>query len=309
MPTQNIVEYAKTLEGGVKRAFVELFAETSDFVAAMPFQNAPGGVYRYDLEAALPGVAFRGINESYTPTTGVINPQVEQTFIAGGDIRVDKALIRRFGPERRSREEKMQAKALTRKIADQFLNGSNATDIRSPDGLKARLTGSNVVANVATSGGAALSLYKLDRLGSSCQEQTHWLMSKAMRDRLTQAGRNTGVGGYVSQSKDDFGNTITSYRGYPILVGYEGEADGDMLPFTEVAAGGGAAQCTSIYALSLKEGMMSGIQVAPIDVQDLGEMHTSPQLVTRIEWDVSMVIEHPHAVKRLTSITDAAITA
>lgn len=307
---QNLVEYAKGLEeGSVTRAFVEIFAEKSDLLAAMPWMIAPGGAFRYDREAVLPGVAFRGINESYTATTGVINPLVEQCFIAGGELKVDVALTRRFGMSRRAREEKMQAKKLVRSISDKIVNGSNSTSIKEFDGLKTRLTGVNVEANSATSGGAALSLYKLDRLIDKVMEPTHLLMTKAMRTRLTQAGRNTGVGGYVNQTKDDFGNLITTYRGLPILVGYENEADGALLDFNEVASGGGSAVTTSIFALSIKEGMFCGIQTAPMDAKDLGEMQSEPKFLTRIEWDCGIVVEHPYAAMRLTSITDAAITA
>lgn len=313
MAVQNIVEYAKGLEPGVERAIIEIFAQESDVLAALPMMAAPGGVYRYDREAALPGIAFRGVNESYTATRGVINPQVEQTFIAGGEIKVDKALIRRFGESRRSREERMQIKKLTRTITTKLFFGSNATEKREFDGIKTRLSTSDanlVTANSASSGGAALSLYKLDRAIDKVAEPTHICMSKAMRTRLTQAGRNTGVGGYVSQTKNDFGQIITSYRGLPILVGYENETvDGELFPFDEVASGGGSAVTTSIYVASLKEGMLAGLQVAPMDVKDLGEIDASPHFVTRIEWDIGMCIEHPAAVHRLTSITDAAITA
>lgn len=307
---QTIVEYAKGLEPSVERAFIEMFAEKADLIAALPLVAAPGGAYRYDREAALPGVAFRGINESYTPTTGVINPLVEQTFIAGGEIKVDKALIRRFGEKRRAREEKMQVKSLVRTITNKIINGSNATQVREFDGLKTRLTGTAVTANSASPGGAALSLYNLDRAISKVMEPTHIMMSKAMRDRLTQAGRNTGVGGYVSQTKNDFGQVITSYRGLPILVGYEDEVNDTVLfPFDEVASGGGSAVTTSIYVASMKEGMFSGLQVAPMEVKDMGEIDASPHYLTRIEWDFGICIEHPSALHRLTSITDAAITA
>lgn len=312
MPTAlNIVEYAKGLEPGVERAFIELFAQTSDIIAALPLQEAPGGAYRYDREAALPGVAFRGINESYTATTGVINPLVEQTFIAGGEIKVDTALTRRFGEKRRSREEKMQVKSLTRAITDKIINGSNASSIREFDGIKTRLTGTALTDNAAGgSGGLALSLYKLDRAIDKVMEPTHIMMSKAMRSRLTQAGRNTGVGGYVAQTKDDFGNTITTYRGLPILVGYEDEVnDTTLFPFNEVAAGGGGAVTTSIYVASMKEGMFTGLQVKPMEVDDLGKMQSEPKWLTRVEWDFGICIEHPSALHRLTGITDAAITA
>lgn len=311
MATQNLVEYAKGLpEGSVKRAFVEMFAERSDIIAALPLQTAPGGAYRYDLETALPGIAFRGINEGYTPTTGVINPQVEQTFIAGGEIKVDKALVRRFGPSRRAREEKMQMKALTRAITSKIISGSNVTNPKEFSGIKTRLTGTAVTANSASSGGAALSLYNLDRAIDKVVEPTHIMMSKAMRTRLTQAGRNTGVGGYINQTKNDFGQIITSYRDLPILVGYEDEVNDTVLfPFDEVASGGGSAVTTSIYVASMKEGMFTGLQVEPMDVIDQGEIDSGPFLQTRIEWDFGICIEHPSALHRLTSITDAAITA
>lgn len=308
--SQNIVEYAKGLEPGVPKAFVELFAQTSDVIAALPLQMAPGGAYRYDREAALPGIAFRGLNQQYTPTTGVINPLVEQTFIAGGIAKVDKALIRRFGPTRRAREEKMQVKNLTRSLTSKIIAGANATSPLEFDGIKTRLTGSAVTANAAGSGGAALSLYNLDRAIDKVMDPTHIMMSKAMRTRLTQAGRNTGVGGYVAQTKDDFGRTITTYRGLPILVGYEDEVNDTVLfPFDEVASGGGSAVTTSIYVASMKEGMFTGLQVAPMEVVDLGEADEGTFLCTSIEWDFGICIEHPSALHRLTSITDAAITA
>lgn len=307
---QNIVEYAKGLEPGVERAMIELFAQKSDLIAALPFMEAPGGAYRYDREAALPGVAFRGINESYTATTGVVNPLVEQTFIAGGEIKVDVALIRRFGEKRRAREEAMQVKSLVRSITSKIITGSNATSVKEFDGIKTRLTGTAVSSNSDADGGAALSLYKLDRAIDKVMEPTHIMMSKAMRTRLTQAGRNTGVGGYVAQTKNDFGQTITSYRGLPILVGYEDEVNDTVLfPFDEVTSGGATATATSIYVASIKEGMFAGIQTAPMSVKDLGEMQSEPKFLTRIEWDCGICIEHPSALHRLTGISDAAIVA
>lgn len=311
MATLNLVEYAKGLdEGSVKRAFVEMFAKESDILAALPMQPAPGGAYRYDLETALPGVAFRGINESYTATTGVINPQVEQTYIAGGEIKVDKALIRRHGAERRAREERGQVKSLTRTLTSKIISGSNVTNPKEFSGVKTRLVGNALTANSVADGGAALSLYTLDRAIDKVMDPTHIWMSKAMRTRLTQAGRNTGVGGYVAQTKDDFGRTITTYRGLPILVGYEDEVNDTVLfPFDEVTAGGATATAASIYIASMKVGMFSGIEVAPMDVVDQGEITDGPFYQTRIEWDMGIVIEHPSSLHRVTGVKDLAIVA
>ena len=43
-------------------------------------------------------------------------------------------------------------------------------------------------------------------------------MNKTMRRRITQAARNPAVGGYVVQSRDDFGRWITFYNDIPIIA-------------------------------------------------------------------------------------------
>lgn len=303
-------EYAKTLPAdSVRRAYVELYAQSSDLIAAMPWETVPGGLYRYSVENTLPGIAFRAINANYTATSAVINPLVEQTFVAGGEIKVDRALVRRHGSEKRAQQEKMQVKALTRGITTAIVSGNNSTNPAQFDGLRRRIVGAASRTNSAASGGAALSLYNLDQAIDTCTDATHILANKAFRRRLTQAGRNTGVGGYVDQTKDDMGNLITSYRGLPILVGYENEADGTLLPFDEVGSGGGAAQTASCYILSIKDGMFSGFQAEPLEAIDLGEMQGEPKFLTRTEWDCGIRLEHPFCAVRLSSWTDAAITA
>ena len=55
--------------------------------------------------------------------------------------------------------------------------------------------------------------------------------------------------------------------------------------------------------------MFTGLQVAPMEVTDQGEIDSGPFFQTRIEWDFGICIEHPSALLRLTGITDAAIVA
>ena len=62
-------------------------------LAALPFINTAGSAYRYNREETLPGVAFRGFNEGYVESTGVINPEVESLTILGGDSDFDVAQI------------------------------------------------------------------------------------------------------------------------------------------------------------------------------------------------------------------------
>ena len=161
----------------------------------------------------------------------------------------------------------------------------------------------------ATSGGDALSLSKLDELIDAVDDPQYLLMSKAMRRRLTQAARNTSVGGYITYGVDEFGRPITKYNDLPILIA---DANGDVyktLAFDEANPGGGSNVGTSIYCLSFGETTCSGIQNGDAMVNDLGELEGKPSLRTRVEWYNGIAIYHPRSVARLRGIKDAAVVA
>ena len=81
-----ILEAAK-LDGGdaFKSGVVELYAGSSSILLNLPFESIAGNALKYNREGSLPGVGFRGVNEAYTPSTGVLNPLTEALVIAGGD--------------------------------------------------------------------------------------------------------------------------------------------------------------------------------------------------------------------------------
>lgn len=307
MPAITLNEYAKGIEDDVSRAVVELYAASSDILGAMPWKTT-GGPYQYTLEGSLPGIAFRGVNESYTADYSIENPQVEQLFIAGGEADVDNFLLA-MDPSRRAREESRKIKAMARAVTNAIISGDNSANPKSFDGLSRRVRGNQVIANSNASGGAALSLKALDDALDATVDPTHIIMNRSMRTWFKQTMRNQSLSGNLQLTKDDFGRDVIQYDGKSFLVGYEAGPDSRILPFTETGAGGGAAQCTSLYVVSLKEGNVCGIQLGGMTVKDLGELQSEPKHRTRIEWFPGMCIENPYAVTRLTSITNAAITA
>jgi hypothetical protein len=133
-------------------------------------------------------------------------------------------------------------------------------------------------------------------------------MSKAMRRRLTQAARNSSVGGFISYDKDAFGRTVTMYNDLPILIVDQDNEGAAILPFTEAATSGNAT-ATSIYVLSLGSGSLSGIQNGGIQVDDMGKLQAEPKYRTRVEWFNGLCIMNGRAATRLWSIADAAVTA
>jgi hypothetical protein len=130
-----------------------------------------------------------------------------------------------------------------------------------------------------------------------------------MRRRLTQAARNTSVGGFITYGVDAFGRQITKYNDIPILVAYSGNGGVEPLGFDEANPGGGSAVGTSIYCLSFGPGKVVGIQNGMMDVRDLGELEAKPVFRTRVEWYSAMAMYHGRAAARLWGVKDAAVVA
>jgi hypothetical protein len=302
------------IDGGEthRAGVIAMYAEKSDLMAAMKFEGISGNALAFDQEGDLPTTAFRGVNEAYTPGSGTIAPQVEALMIAGGDLDVDNFIIKTQGQEVRSTHEAMKVKSLAATITDAMVKGDNTSNPRQFDGFQKRVTDVNqLIANGATSGGNALSLYNLDKAIDAVGGVTHLLMARQMRVRMQQAARSNSVANQVvtMDMDSDLGRRVTRYGEIPILVGYEPNKNVKLLPFSEANPGGGSAVGTSIYPLNLNEDGVVGISNGGIDVRDLGELQGQPVWRTRVEWYLSMAVKSQFAIARLWGITDAPIVA
>lgn len=305
-----LLEASKINDGEVVRnAIIEMFARSSDLLAALPFTDIKGGAYSYTQEGTLPGVAFRGVNEGYAESVGVLNPQVEVLRIAGGDLDVDMAILDMHGEQVRTVHEAAKVKALSLYLTKKIIKGDSATDVKEFDGLQNRITGSQLIAAGATNGGDPLSLAKLDEAIDAVDSPTHLIMSKAMKRRLTQAARDTAVGGFITYSVDAFGRKVTNYNDLPILVVDTDDQGAQILDFNEVGPGGATATATSIYVVSLGPNMLTGLQNGIMKVRDLGELEGKPVMRTRVEWYVSLAALHGRCAARLWGISNAAVVA
>ncbi|MFW9871962.1 MAG: major capsid protein [Candidatus Thorarchaeota archaeon] len=304
-----LVEAAKLYAGDpVRSAIIEIYARSSDILRVLPFNGIDGNAYKYNREETLPGIGFRGVNESYSESTGVLNPITEPLVIAGGDLDVDKFIIDTMGENQRSVHEAMKVKALSLNWTLKFIKGDQTSEPREFDGLQVRCTGNQLIAAGSTANGTPLSLAKLDELIDAVQDPQYLIMNKTMRRRLSAAARTTTVGGYISYDIDEFGKQVTKYNDLPILIADEDNTGAQILPFTE-AATSGTSTATSIYCVSFGDGMLTGLENGGIDVRDLGELETKPALRTRVEWYNGIAVFHGKSVARLWSISNAAVTA
>lgn len=295
-----MIEAAKLMNNPLQTGVIEIFAANNPVLERLPFVDIQGNAYKYNREGTLPGIAFRGINESYTESTGVINPQTETLTICGGDSDYDVALVKMGSGSNdlRAAHDAMKSKALTLTWLKTFLDGDSGTNPREFDGVNVRLDGTTQeVKASATAGGATLTLDKVDEMIDAIQGTPDLLLMNAkMRRKVNNLVRATGQATEVVN--DQFGRRIDAYAGIPIgVVGDDSEGNA-ILGFDE-DDGSSNLDTTSIYAVRFGLDGLHGIQTEAMSVRDLGELDSKPALRTRIEWYSGFVVKHPKAVARL----------
>lgn len=301
-----MIEAAKLMSNPLQSGIVEIFAANNPVLERLPFVDVQGGAYKYNREGTLPGIAFRGINESYTESTGVINPQTETLSICGGDSDFDVALVKMGAGSNdiRAAHDALKSKALTLAWLKTFFDGNSEAEPREFDGLNVRLasTTQELTASPAA-GGATLTLDMLDELIDAVQGTPDLLvMNKVLRRKVNALMRAAGQA--METISDSFGRQIEAYAGIPIGK-IEDDAEGNPILDFDEDDGEGNLDTASIYAVRFGLDGLHGIQTEAMSVRDLGELDTKPAYRTRIEWYSGMVIKHPKAVARLKWINEA----
>lgn len=305
-----LYEASKLSDANVYRqGVIEMFASNSEILRVLPFMDIQGGAYSYNVEHKLPGITFRGYNEGYTAEYGVVNPETERLRIAGGDLDVDKALIKTHGEGIRTTQETMRIKGMALSIGDTFINGNSQEDFRKFDGLRSRIRGRQLLpANLtAPAANGPLSLEALDKAIDEVDSPTALVMSKDLMRKVNKAAR-ANVGGDISYDIDEFGRRVTMYNGLPILDPAYNKDGQKVVDFNEAGPAGGVT-ATSLYVVSFGDGKVTGIQNGGMDVVDLGELDAEPKYRTRIEWLMGLAVMHGRACSRIWGITNGDVVA
>lgn len=320
----NLPEFAKGINEPVRGAMIRQFAEGTDVFQALPFKTVRQGRNVFERETALPAVGFRAVNQEPEISHGGSEEFQDICAPISGLIEFDRIKLKRYGEEKKAQAMLGQMTSAARVWSDVMINGSQASNIRHFNGLKARClavgsgttsvdgsnTESRLIANSVASGGGAPSLSMLDLALSLVANPTHIIMPRKLRTRLIAASRNTSVSGFVVHQEQEQGKMVTRYGadGLPILVGYPVSKDDGFLPFTEVGYGGGAAQTSSIYVVSMRMDGLCGIQTSAPEYEPVD---TDRGVFKRdlFEWDAGITVEDRYSIIRLSSVTDAAWVA
>lgn len=303
---QTLAEAAKLSENDLQRGIQEIFVQESRVLDRIPLKPIEGNAYAYNEEATLPGIEFRAVNAAYSESVGTVNQKTETLTILGGDADVDTFIIQTRGNvnDQRAAADRGKVKAASYKFQDAFINGDTAVDANSFDGLKKRLTGTQVV-DAATNGlpiigadSAARHAFfdKLDELIALVGGADVLYMNRFVKGKLNSAARREG---FHSADRDEFGRIVTRYNDIPFEdIGTK--ADGSLIiPQTETQ--GSSSIASSIYAVKFgqdeQDQAVTGLTNGGVQVRDLGEIDAKPVHRTRVEFFCGLAVFGPGAAR------------
>lgn len=261
----------------------------------------------------LPTVATRKINASFSQTHGTFKQKVEGKCIFGHEINVDVVLVA-ADPAQRQIQRRASAKAMAFKFNDMFINGNPASDefkglsMRADDidALGGIYSDQKFDAGDTNAGRGCLyddtsRHYFIDQVGKIIHNTAEHkpdglLMNAKMYLCFESVMRRLAL---LKQTEDAFGRIINTFQGVPLIdLGVNADQTTEVITNTE-STGGSSGVETSIYSVKYGEGeYLWGIQQAPLDVKDLGEISSSPVFCDRVSWVVGLAVANPKAIVR-----------
>ena len=242
----------------VDQQVVDMFRRSSLLLDNMVFDNviSPGTggstlTYGY-IQLKSPSTAgVRTVGSEYTPGEAKKEKKTTSAVIMGGAFQVDRVLQNTSGAtDELAFQAEQKIKATANYFHDLVINGD--VDDGNFDGLKKMLSGT---ANEVTSQVSLATSAELDENYNAFLDEMDsflslldgtpsiLLMNRAMLVKLRAIARRAG---YYERKQDDFGRTVETYAGIPLMdMGqfFDGETTRDVIE-TEDGK-------TAIYAVSL----------------------------------------------------------
>jgi len=255
----------------------------------------------------LPDVAFRKINEGYTPSEGDVEQVYESVYGLGGEIKYDRVFdkIKNTVTDLKRLHTDMKLASIAYKFNDHFINGDLAVENDGFEGIKKRI---GYMPSSQKIGFAGASASVLDPTASVANARTFfntledmasytdrgnvqaWVGNRGFRWGVGRVARyiNSTGGNWLDVTKDSFDREIPTLWGAPIVdIGTKKDQSTKIITDTEVAGDAGT-DATSVYALAFNEQQgISGIELGGMDVYDPlsgGEQESTPTKLLRIDW-------------------------
>jgi len=276
----------------------------------------------------LPSVGYRQINGAFSESTGTFEQKSESVALGGLDIDVDIAVARAGNSiaDVRSTQQMMALMQWAYTFNQKFIYGNSGGS--TPEEFKGiniridsavvegyvdqKLQANDTDTGVLNSSAASQAfLDDLDKLITAIpgHQPDLLLMNLDMLRAVRSILRREKL---LNNSADMFGRPVTTWgEGGPRLldIGTTSDQITKIITSTETVAGvaDGSGECTSIFAVKFGvEQYCWGIQEYPLEVRDLGELQTGPQLRTRIDWPHGIATLSPKSCARLYGVVPDA---
>jgi len=320
--TLTLADYAQLAPSNIERGVIDVFRRESFILDSLSFE-ASGGLQKTVIRSTgLPAVGFRKIGEGWSSSKATFEPLTERVFDLGGDIDVDKILVK-ADPSQMGKHTEAFVTAISYEFNDYFVNGDPTVD---PDGftgvwyrlvnyLAARQTIAGGGVDISADAGAGLSanfdtvLDMLDELSHVVEGHapTMFVLNEEMFLRLNSALRQNGL---WAQDENSFGLKMTRYGpSGPVLVDLGVMADQVTQIIGNVEADNGSAlsggDATSVYAIRTGQMHLNGLQLYPMDVNPIGLLEDGVTFRTVIDWPMGIMHENPRSIARAVGIVAA----
>lgn len=284
----------------VRRGAIETAMQVSNVWDRLPWEPIQGNAYAYDKDRALPGTAFRTVNEGYIESTGIVNQDTENLVILGGDADVDQYIEKTMGSARgvlMADQVRMKLESAQATFVDAMFNGDVAANPKGFDGLRKRVVGEQVIDSAAPANTAAF-LSELDDLFSQVNGGPDVVYGPSnVIARLKTLGRTVGGADYVNS--EITGKREFTWNGVPFIdpgahwsgrriLGYDTATGGDLFAVK--------------FAQSWSDEGVMGITNGGLNATFLGELQDKPAIRTRIDFYCGLVAQGGRSAARLRAV-------
>ncbi|MCK2242326.1 MULTISPECIES: major capsid protein [unclassified Crossiella] len=301
-----LAQAAALIPDPVARGVVELFIKESNVLDRLPLEPVTGNAWSYNQEEALPGTAFRTVNEAYVESTGVINQVVEKLKILGGDADVDRFVQTTMGGtlgDHLAQQTNLKVRSTQATFSEALFTGDTLLEPKGFDGLRKRLVRDQVIDATGdlTPGTVEEAHAQLDQLDALCAAVSGGpdviYGNKSVVAKLKGLFRRSG--GFEQVRNDITGKTELTWNGVPVV---DPGNTFDGRPVLPVDPTNG----TDLYALRFASGPgevgVMGITNGNVQTTQLGELQDKPAHRVRIEFYAGLVVQGGQAAARLRGV-------
>lgn len=310
----DLVQHMKVERDPLRASVLNTLIMRSNMMEEIPWSTIGTFETKVSRWKSIPTPAFRKINGAFSTGNGTFEQLGESVYPLGIDIDVDYMYDQDQNAlaDPRGTQSEMAVTGVAYQFNDSVINGDQAADPDSFNGLKKRVAnlpaaqtisaGTNGLDVNASDANRHRFLDLLDQLQYALEFQVDVIVGNANSFlNLQSVLRRLGL---LDTTRDQFGRII--YRLGPegpriIDIGQKADQTTDIITQTETQ--GSSSDCTSLYGLRFGEATyLHGIEMYPLRTKDLGERETQPTLRTRIEWPLGLALWNPRSITRLLGV-------